>query len=304
MKKLLMGAALLTAAGCNNVEVGLLPIGLTTPTLDETTQSCTFDPGGESLLDVRVDVNTQRVLRLDVATRNILSAEDTVLQLAAPREFIPHPNTLSPVRFDYRWECDSNGFSADLGPLVLPAFSGDVTRPFCLDSRDEATKNFVGFDVVSATGSALAAGATGFITARPMTAQLGQAMSDFFEISERAEQCCRDVRGCDNLPTMAQSAPACVALQAIFDRIAGAGVLDTRKVNDVQRFRPFAAFTPVGFTAASRPAYYMRLRGTFEAVNATGDLYTSGEYTTDVGFCRGGPGVGCGSSLVQSCRAN
>jgi hypothetical protein len=305
MKKLWMYAALAGAAGCNNVEIGLVPLHVPTPALMEAadgTVSCTFDAQAPAIADLRMDLNRQRVLSLQVLTQNNLRNEPLILEMEPPQQFIPNPNSVTPLRFDYRWECDASGFGGDLGPLVLPAFSSDVSRPFCVDQRDAATGDFVGFDVVTASGPALRPTSEGLISVRPVTAQLGDAFADFFEISGRAEQCCRDAGGCENLPSMAAAQASCTALQNIFDRFAGRGVLDVRKAEDVQRFRPYATFT-ASLTPQGRaiPAYYLRLRGTFEGVNANGSLVTSSEFLSDIGLCSGNSGAGCGYRNVELC---
>src|SRR6185503_20042538 len=135
--------------------------------------SCTYDPSGiENQIDITVDVANQLTLFLVLKVRNTL-APNMVEINTDPDQGIAYSEAVSPLRFDYRWECDTIGFGSDHGALFLPQFS--VNQPFCLDSRDETGGDFVGFDVITATGGAIAAGSFGDVEIRPIPAPLGIA---------------------------------------------------------------------------------------------------------------------------------
>lgn len=286
MKRYWIGALAFAAAGCNNIEVGLLPLHLPMPDFDPT-QGCTVSPTGDAILNLRLDTSKMGSMGIFVVVRNSLSGVEQVLQ-DMPFESLPVPNSVRPLRFDFRWECDSTGFSADLGPLVLPAFSPDGRRPFCFDKRDETTRSFTGFDVVSATGRTIQPNEEQIVETRPVPPQLGRAFRDLFRLANLAEACCADVGGCANVPTDADpTSGACGELQSHFDSIAGRNVLSVRNVEDVSRWRAYSFYTGLHAGMAQIPSYFMRLRGTFEGVTPTGDLVTSSELTQDVGLCDG-----------------
>ena len=294
------GASCLLLMGCDVADIGnLVPQYAVAPTVntDATTGAitCEYQTGGASLLNISMDVFQQSALSLQVQAFNNAQDKTLVFQ-QEPRQILEVPNSIQPLRFDYRWECDSTGFTADQGALYVPAFS--ATRPFCIDNRDDATGNFVGFDIIPATGPAILAQAEGLIETRVVTPQLSEGIRDTFELAVQADRCCTEVNGCENLDMADTTDPntACGQLQAIFDRVAGAGQFSASSIDDVTRWRPFVTYTTANGTGKTPVAYNMRLRGRYEGITPAGDLVTSTEFAQDIGFCEG-----CVQSVSNVC---
>ena len=303
MKLTLLGGLALTA--CNNNEFAYVATYVANPESDgETPPSCTFDPGADATVTINLDVARSSSLDLVAGVRNNLKevdiAVDQMSTNAADR--IKIPRAITPLRFDFRWECESTGFTGGIGPIILPAFSGDLTQPFCLDNRDDVTGDFVGFDVVPASGPPVDPGGTGFVKFTPVPPQLGRAFREFFEVAIQSEACCDELKlangDCDDL-SGASEAPgtACGDLQGVFDTFAGPSQLSARQVNDVQRFRPFIAYTSRSPDGGGG-AYPMRLSGFFEGVLPSGELITSTQFNQEVGICSGSCVV---PSNIQDC---
>ena len=257
---------------------------------------CSFQTGSSQLLNIRMDVFAQSAMTLQVQARNNAQDIDIPISTNPPQEIIMVDNSIQPLRFDYRWECDSTGFTADQGALYVPAFN--PVRPFCVDNRDDATSDFVGFDIISASGGAIPAGGEGLIETRIVTPQLAEGIRDTFDLAIQADLCCQEVQGCENLDMADTTNPNtnCGLLQQIFDRVAGANVYSANSLDDVTRWRPFAAYTNSNGTGKTPVSYPMRLRGRYEGITPSGDFVTSTEYTQDIGFCQG-----CGLSLAAAC---
>ena len=294
-----LGSLALLLIGCNGVEVAFVPLYSVRPdvTVDPLTGlTCAYSPTGESMAFLAVDVARQSALSLQVVTENLNGLKSLEFQSTGPAEQLDLPNHIQPVRFDYRWECDSTGFTANLGPLYVPAFS--VNEPFCLDNRDEATRGFVGFDIVPATGPAIEAGSRNLIGVRVVPPQLMEGINDTFKIAKEADACCDQVLGCDNLE-MADPNDAtrpCGKLQDLFDAVAGTGALSVNTIGDVQQWRPFVAYTSLNGTGKAPVPYTMRLRGRFEGLTPTGDLVTSTDFSQEIGFCEG-----CATDIANAC---
>lgn len=286
MKKLGLGAFLVSLTACNNVDVGLIPKFVPVPEL--MNGACVFDPDGEQLLFIRTDVSTNRALSLQVAADNILDPIEVEIQQDGPMEVFRSPNRIEPVRFDYRWECDSSGFT-NHGPLVLPAF--DPGRPFCIDDRDETTRDFVGFDVIPASGPAIGPGESGLIQIRPVTPQLSDAILEVFQIAQLAEQCC-DTGDCSQPESgVDPNQGACAQVQALFDLTDPTGSLNVQRSADLLQFAPFAIYASNSRTGLAPVPFNMRLAGRFEGILPdTGGLVTSTLYNEEIGFCIGCPG--------------
>ena len=259
------------------------------PDFDMNTGACMFDPMSEvSLLNISMDVANQLTLFLVLRVQNTIQPSMHMIDSMPDDEFT-YAEHITPVRFDYRWECDAIGFGADLGPMFLPQFS--VNQPFCLDERDETTRSFVGFDVITASGGAIAPGSFGGVQIRPVPAQLGIAVFDMFSLAALAQGCCDSPDGCAGVDNGANQ--ACNDLSAAFNDVGIANHLE-----GALQYRPFSLFdgnTPPtggpGGTGQPTPSYTMRMRGVLEGVTGSGDLVTSNEWAQDIGFGRN-TGVG------------
>lgn len=287
LRTVLLGAFVGGAViACNNVDVGLVPRFVPTP--EESMGACTFDPEAERLAFIRADVTLMRALSLQVSADNILSPNETLIQQADPMVVFRSPNSIQPVRFDYRWECDSSGFT-NHGPLVLPAF--DPTRPFCIDDRDDTTRDFVGFDVIPAGGGVINPGETGLIQIRPVTPQLIDAMLEVFQIARRASECCATGDCSQPESGVDPNQGVCAEVQALFDLTDPTGSLNVRNSADLLRFAPFAIYAPRDLSSNQPVPLNLRLAGRFEGIRPTGGLVTSTLWQEEVGFCVGCPGA-------------
>lgn len=290
----LMASTALLLIGCNSVELGFVPLYAVRPEamLDATTGllTCDFD-GGETMPFVHIDVGSSSAYSMVVAAENNMQGGVIELQTTGVDETLVIPNQIQPLRFDYRWECDSTGFTAGQEALRLPSFGAD--RAFCLDKRDETTGNFSGFDIVPATGAAIEPGETGNIFVRIVPPQMMASVRDAFEIAVLADGCCREAGSCQ-AASMAQPEdnPKCDALQDVFDRVGGD--LRANSIDHLTLWRPFVVHTTAA-TGVPVP-YNMRLRGRFEGLTPTGDLVTSTDFVQDVGFCEG-----CAVPVANAC---
>ena len=146
MKKYWLAGLALATTACNNVETALLIKHAAAA--DDT---CVFEEGGDAVLpNITFDATSGDALSLFLRVENLLQGGQINYGSDENPDLQTIPNTVTPVRFDLRWECDSNGFSDDLGDLYLPQFS--ATESFCLS---DDTRDFVGFDVVPATGNTI-----------------------------------------------------------------------------------------------------------------------------------------------------
>ncbi|MCB9646866.1 MAG: hypothetical protein H6730_09770 [Deltaproteobacteria bacterium] len=289
-KSYMVGGFALLLIGCNGGESNFIPLWATVPgySLDEATGlvTCDGELSEEQMLGISVDVSIQSSLTLYVLAEN--RAMDQEVILGNGGQYTPS-NQITPLRFDFHWECDSTGFTADLGPLYVPAFS--ATQPFCLDKRGDAEdQDFKGADTISASGPAIIPSERGHIEVQVVPSQLIEGIYDTFEFAKQADLCCDQAGGCQEVGSASVDASTeCGKLQALFDTVAGENAFSANTIADVQRWRPFLAYTSV-FTNSTgkRPSQYaMRLRGRFEGMTPSGDLITSSEYATDIGFCEG-----------------
>ncbi len=304
MKRFLLGTTFtLLAVGCNNVEVGLLVEEVPVPNFDEEANTCEFAPGE---VDFALTFDSQNMTGMTIWTEvtNVLSGGGVVINEMDPGIDLVFPNSVTPLRFDFRWECDSFGFTAGQGPLFLPAFS--VTNPFCLDTRDDANGDFAGFDVVAATGPPVAPEGTAIWKFTPIPVRLGTALDDAFRLAQLSDACCRDVGGCANAGTTASD--DCNALQDAFDAVAGPGVYSITNEADLNIWRPYFDYTFAGTQARGDPAtvpFPLRLRGVYEGITSRGSLITSAEFVRSIGICQGGDianlGRPCTSQITINC---
>ncbi|MEM7676354.1 MAG: hypothetical protein AAF449_10165 [Myxococcota bacterium] len=269
-----------TLVACNNIETGLVVEEVPPPG-----DGCVFEPGD---IDFSLTFDAQQMSSMFIPTEvtNVMTAEGTTIVTEEPEVVITPSLSVTPLRFDFRWECDSNGFTAGQGPLILPAFS--VENPFCLDTRDEANSDFAGFDVVSATGGRIAPGETGIWSITPITPQLGDALQTAFRLAELSEDCCNEAGGCQNAPGRA-TVGACLELQNLLNDVAPDS-FNVQQAETVNIWRPYIFYTAQGANALGQsriPGFPLRLRGIYEGITAQGDLITSTEFIRDVDVCKG-----------------
>ncbi|MBI4817624.1 MAG: hypothetical protein HY791_15285 [Deltaproteobacteria bacterium] len=301
MKRFIALAAL-GLAGCDAVESGVHLVGIASNQglFDPLTGSVTCTFNADSLIEplgIVLDLGYSKTFRLPLIVENGLKEGDFSVGGGSNerRSVERFPHDVRPVRFEIRWECDSQGFSSDLEALIVPAFH--PTLPFCLDRRADVNQEFVGFDVVEARGRSIEPQAPGLAIAGVVPYQLGVAFDDALRVAVLADRCCR-VPGsnCDGQNT---SDPACAELEDIFATIApGELSVASTQANtpsrDLIRFRPFAIFDgnyiqsidPRYEESAQSPFYMLRLRGVLESVNPVGESLLSDEIVQAVGLCK------------------
>lgn len=201
-----------------------------------------------------------------------------------------------PLRMSVAWVCDAQGFGGDLGPLVIPRF--DLTQPFCRPSR-EAAADFVGFDVVPASGPRMTGGRAEVVTAQVVPFALGNALDETFQIAALAEQCCFETRAtdCDGQSNVLP----CSRLTQIFQALDPTGsalqvAAPQGPSEDLVRFQSYAIFNGTALCGRDRsacdgsvlrgPAYRMRIEGVMEFLGDDGALRSSNQTELDVDFCR------------------
>lgn len=293
LKNYWLAATAFTLLGCNSVELSFVPLYVVRPEATENTanNTITCDFGtADPMPFVTINVAEQSAFTMVIRTENRLQETQLTLQQDGITEELAIPNTIQPVRFDFRWECESNGFTAGQEALRLPAFSAD--RAFCLDRRDETTGNFTGFDTIQASGPSILPGEEGNINIRIAPPQMISAVADAFQIAQLAESCCREAGSCE---LAAQGVPedfaSCQQLQGVFDGVGGD--LRANSLDALTLWRPFVVHT----SAVNTPVpYNMRLRGRFEGVLPDGSLITSTDFLQDVGFCEG-----CAAPIANVC---
>lgn len=304
IKHLPIALSCLAMFACNNTEFGYIPLYVPVAEQDMTSGACSYDAAGDPLLTMELDTEQASSLSMAVVVENVLDELDVSLDMTGTDvDRLKVPRQIAPLRFDYRWECESQGFLGDVGPIFLPAFSLDAQTPFCLDERDEVTGEFVGFDVVPATGGAIRPGEVGVVFFTPIPAPLGVAFREFFDVADQAEACCQEIENqggqCADgeLDGAIAQYAACGQLQTIFDSFGGQ--LSAETFADVQRFRPFTSFTRQA-QGINRNSYPMRMSGFIEGVLPNGDLITSTQFTQQVGVCKGICGSGSPSALCYT----
>jgi hypothetical protein len=307
---LLLAGFLASLTACDAPANTLRVIGVLAPA---TPEECNFSADSDIFMSSLVFNPTRQLsMQLNLKTENNLTATRVLLDQLEPAAELTTSNRITPIRFDLRWECDSTGFSADLGPFFLPQFSVDA--PFCVDRRSE-TDSFVGFDTVPAEGASIGPnGGLGIVSIRPITAQLGAAINDAFEMASLGNRCCDATAGCDpNRLAQEVNNPSssCFTLQQVFDRVAGPGVLSAQNISDIQKWRPYSIFdrsvtnvpaepevldpqNPTVVTLVTNqargPMFPMRMRGVLEGVTDDGNTIPSNETAVEIGLCRNGCG--------------
>ncbi len=277
-------------AGCDAVDNALLIRGVVTPGT-----GCSVEAGDVFQYNLVLDTASYRTMSLPLSVQNTLSVVPLDLGSMGVTLEVDNNNSITPLRMELRWECDSNGFSSDLGALVLPAFN--LRDPFCLDRRDD-TQTFVGFDFAQAEGSAIPPEEDGVAVVRAIPQQLGDAFDDLFTIAEYADSCCRESTGCDGQAT--SMASRCSELLARFSALDPTGRFGLsvqssqagQASRDLARFRPFAIFSgDYWLQFEATPAlvgatYPMRLRGFLEGVTPDGQTQVSNEAAIGIEVCK------------------
>lgn len=295
MKRLMTTLAVMALmAGCDVPEQGLSILGAAAPTDD-----CVYD-GDTKVFTTSLVLDTDFALGLEMGlvVRNNLTnfsvaigSDDTERKLTPPAE-------ATPLRYEARWECDSNGFSGATGPLVLPSF--DPVVPFCLDKRADTTEGFFGVDILPASGAPVAAsGGKGIAMVTAVPHDLGAAVDELFDIAVLADVCCdKPGTNCEGNDLGGGAGDACVTLDAVFrsiapDQLSVATRNPGQPSEDLTRFAAFAKFDGQHFAPPPdpdgvpfTPRYNMRLRGVLEAVTGDGSFIRSNDFSIDVEFCR------------------
>jgi hypothetical protein len=302
MKRFLWAMPLALLVGCENVETGLTVLGAALP---ESTETCAFNADGDGYYNnITFDAANADTLALNLRVRNTLQGGTVNFGTADQPDTFRLPNTVTPLRMEFRFECDTNGFSDELGPLYVPQFS--VEKPFCFD-RD--TREFKGLDVVPASGPAIEPSENAIVLVRPITTQLARALNDVFILADQAEACCGEVMGCNqanlqNAPTTGNG--PCARLQTEFNRIAP-NKLSVTRLEDIQKFRPYRLFDHLAYpprpannqgdidenqmmnggpeTQVYGAAYPLRLRGVLEGITGDGETVSSTEYFEIIHLC-------------------
>lgn len=294
--------AVLALGACSvpDTNVRIVGVAPNSEEIDDATgiiEGCKLDSGDENEpLGLILDTALALELTLPFKVRNDIVVAPIEINPDPPIELRPAA-AVRPLRMDVVWECDSNGFSGDLGPLVLPAF--DPVVPFCLDKRAD-TQSFVGFDVVPVTGGSIeGGGGQGIAAATVIPFAMGQAIDETFRIAALAEQCCFETRAtnCDGQST----AQSCTRLTQIFQALDPTGsslqvAVQAGPSEDLVRFQAFALYNGGNLCARDRtlcdssflegPSYPMRMRGVMEFMKSDGELVTSDDHTQTLHFCR------------------
>lgn len=298
MKRLTCAAGLVLAvAACNAPETGLVIRGVGVP--DE--MDCSVEGDGEDFLStIPFDSDVALGITLPFRVRNDLNGE--VVNIGSMQTERPlNPSTsVTPLDFDARWECNSNGFSGAVGPLFLPAFSPDPNVPFCLDEREDV-EDFRGFDLLPATGASIEPGEFGVVAVQAIPSELGQAIDEFFILAALADQCCVNSPGCSGEINQNTQA-SCGALRDAFASLDPSGNLLTVESGstdttseDVARYAAFARFygsyisfrNPPDFqNSIFGPSYTMKFRGFLEGITADGSLVRSSETSVQFNICK------------------
>lgn len=287
---LLLAGLFLT--GCNNVGTSLLILGVAAP---ENPTECTFASDSEVYRGVTV-LNTdpqpltpnnipQRHLRLVARYENLMIDEPRTVS-SAPQDQFTQPTDVKPLRFDFRWECESNGFT-NIDSFLMPYFR--PRSPFCVNERVDSG-DAVGFDSVAATGQTTAAGEEpGLISFTPVPVQLGEAFDTAYRLGGLANSCCDEFGGdCTRLDALSENDAlpgACEELQATFDVMGGD--YSARVSSDVRAWQAYAIYNGAPRIEALGAAFPMRIVGQFEFVTGSGRTVVSSDLAHIIETCRG-----------------
>ena len=291
-------------AGCDAVENAVIIRGVIAAEA-AMGGNCTFMAGGTSYkLDLTMDVSQTLSLVLPLDVENNLFKRELDIGNMVEMQAVDVSNDIYPLRYEVRWECDSNGFTSDLGPLVVPAF--DPERPFCLDRRADTNEEFVGFDFVSVDGQGIEADDAGVVMADLVPFQLGQAFSETLTIARLADQCCSSMgSACDGQTNPASQCDELASAFELFDpegrQLQVASDRPGSASEDLVRFSKFAVYDGSYYNSVNSAAqasqfgakYPLRARGVLEMQTSDGFSMTTNELLTTVFLCRN-----CGTKLT------
>jgi hypothetical protein len=304
MKRFHLFAPLLFACGCNSIGTAFVIEQTQAPT---DPKMCNYMTNGMVAVGyMQFDAFSQSQFVVTLKVRNNLQAQTINFgNMMNPDNFVV-PSEITPLRMDVAYECDTNGFAEDIGPLYLPQFS--TTEPFCIN---RPTKSFVGRDVVLAYGAAVQGnGSEGLVSVNVIPPELGQAFADLFRLAQLSQKCCASTGGgCTDADLAAANqgmGSDCGNLQAAFDQITGVPKkLSATSSQDIQKFLPWGQFdanvvkptmcSPVSGVACLPPTYSMRVRGILEGITGDGSTVSSTEWEDVVHICGH-----CGGSTVCS----
>ena len=188
---------------------------------------------------------------------------------------------LTADRLDLRWECSEGAFSADVGPLVVPAYS--TSTPFCLSSLDDQSTAFVGFDLVRATSPRVGPGERGVALVEVVPSRLGEGLDELFTLARLADRCLL------SNPLGDPSTPECQALEAAIPGVPAS--------DDAARLAPFARYDGryldevLSAREGSVPptqgaAYPLTIRAILYALDDDGDQVESNQLELALDVCR------------------
>jgi hypothetical protein len=275
--------ALSSMTACGQVGSQVTIDGVIFPMTGTAGAGCKFDPTQTMFLsDITYDTAAMQDLTLFLKVTNSIPAQTVMFGGSMGADNFVAPNAVTPLRMDVRWECDSEGFAQNLGPMYLPQYS--TTQPFCINN---VSKDFVGFDVILASGAPIKAGSSGSVQVQPIPVQLGAAFGDVFHLADLAQRCCDAAGSCKDTDLMMHANdPACQELQNVFNTVAGNNQLSAQHQVDVDKFAPFAIFDWAGPNPSSKHgAYAMRLHGVLEGVFGDGNTISSTEWQDLIHLC-------------------
>lgn len=263
-------AASAALIGCDSTGTSIIVQGIAAPENDE---DCSYTADGDVFfLRTYLDTETQAQMSLTARYRNEMFG-DTVNAGTNSSEVLNPTSHVTPVRFDFRWECESNGFT-NIDQFLMPYFQ--PRQPFCLNERVEAG-DAVGFDAVAASGSAAAPGGQGLVAFTPIPSLLGDGFRTAFLLGSEAETCL-------NAPAGPTKDAACQQVEAYFAEIGGS--YNRSNENDLRTWLPYAAFN-------GGARFPIRMVGQFEMVTSAGDMVVSTDLSHVIEVCNN-----CGASTA------
>lgn len=173
--------------------VGLAVLGVASSSVAE----CQFGAATPPLLSDRIvfDLAASERLRLPLVVRN------------------DWHSTVAVKDMDFSWDCSSVGFMN--GATSLYVARHDLDKSFCRETHDP-NGQYVGFDVVAATGAPIEPGATGVVWVEIVPSELGRDFLDSLDLAVLADTCLDG-----NHSVHAFDTPECQAFAARLDEVAG-----------------------------------------------------------------------------------
>ena len=275
----------LGAAGCDNRGVGVQILGVAAPNIGMG-GACSFEANSE-VFRSSTHLNTQPPNQLSLTLRaryeNQMSATEVVVSRTTGEELQPAAR-VSPLRFDLRWECESNGFGG-VDRFFMPTFQ--PTQSFCVNERDAAGSE-VGFDTVTASGPAVEQQGVGLASFTPVPAQLGAGFDAAYALAQDAFDCCEAVGGDCTAATETTPTPNGVSRTACEDADASFTPLGYAFGPEaLERWRQFALYNGFGQPTSGSEGFPMRIVGQMELVTASGRTVVSNDLSHVISTCRG-----------------